>query len=158
MENASFSQVKVQWYRTSTQSLVKSRYRKAWLKEASWRKIVIVCQHIRTIFSIWVQWIYNFQFPLQRTTCFYAMRDRQWLVPYDACGTNQLEAQLLAATFVKGLCRGTISLYLDLWRCRCMYKTINIIIKIGYMWNILVKFHRFRYSLTWFNMISIKVT
>ena len=32
----------------------------------------------------------------------------------DAYGTNHIEAELLVVTFVKGLCRGTISLYLDL--------------------------------------------
>ena len=81
-----------------------------WISESrawrcSWRKSVIVCQPIRTI-SV------NIQFSL----FIYAMRDCLWLVPYDACGTNQIEAQLLVATFVKGLCRGTISQYLDLWR------------------------------------------
>ena len=36
--------------------------------------------------------------------------------PSDVCGTNQIESQLLvsSATLVKGLCRGTISQYLDL--------------------------------------------
>ena len=65
-----------------------------------WCKFVIVCQLIRVIFSIRVQWIYNFHFPFQRKTCFvYTMRDLLWLVPSDACGTNQIEAQLLVATF-----------------------------------------------------------
>ena len=74
---------------------------RAW--RCSWRKIVIVFQPtIRTIFSIWVQWIYNFHFSFQRRTClFYSMIDRLWLVPYDAYGTDQLEAQLLVATCVE---------------------------------------------------------
>ena len=36
-------------------------------------------------------------------------------------GSNQREAQLLIATFVKGLCRGTLSLYLDLRRSLYVY-------------------------------------
>ena len=46
-------------------SLSKSR---VW--RCSWCKIAIVCQPIRTIFSIRVQWIYNFHLPFQWRTCF----------------------------------------------------------------------------------------
>ena len=56
-------------------------------------------------------YIYIFQFNDKHV---YGMRDRLLLVPYDASRTNQLEAQLFVATSVKGLCRGTISQYLDL--------------------------------------------
>ena len=41
------------------------------------------------------------------------MRDPLKLVPSDAHGTNQIEVQLLVATFVKGLSRGATSLYPD---------------------------------------------
>ena len=53
----SSSQVKVLWYRTSTKPLDKS-----WAWGCLWCKIV-VCQPIRKIFSIRIQWIYNFHFP-----------------------------------------------------------------------------------------------
>ena len=67
-----------------------------------WRKIFIVCQPIRTIFSILVQWIYNFHFPFQRKTFFYAMRDRLWLVPYDATDIS---------TFSSDFCQGIVWRY-----------------------------------------------
>ena len=41
------------------------------------------------------------------------MRDRLWIILYDAYGTNQMEAQLLVETFVMGVCIGTIEPYLD---------------------------------------------
>ena len=95
-------------------------WQKSLFKSQAWRcfwcKIVIVCHPIRMMFSIRIQWIKIFHFLFQRRTCFiYEMRDRLLLVPYDPSGTNQIEAQLFVATFVKGLCRGTISLYLDVW-------------------------------------------
>ena len=67
------------WYRTSTQSLDKSRY------------LNDICQPIRTTFSIRVQWIYNFQFPFQRRPCVVYLYIRIYTHPYDACGTNQIE-------------------------------------------------------------------
>ena len=48
----------------------------------------------------------------------YAMRDRLYIGSFYASGTNQIEAQVLVATFVNGLCRGTVSQYSDLWKCR----------------------------------------
>ena len=68
--------------------------------------------------SIRVQWIYHFYFPF----LFNAMRDCLWLVPYDACGT-----------IVKGLCRGTISLYLALWRCAVVY--LNALLTNSSCWR-----------------------
>ena len=108
------SQVKVLWYHTSTQSLDKSCYVKVGLEDACDARLLLPAN-----FSIRVQWIYNFHFLFQQRTCFFFM---QWemvcdcfqMMPVDQ--TNQIEAQLLVANFVKRLCRGTISLYLDLWR------------------------------------------
>ena len=82
-------------------SLSKSR---AW--RCLWRKIVIVCQPIRAIFSIFDTSLVNIQFSLSFPTqniFFYAIRDSLWLVPFDASGINQLDAQLLVMTFVKRL-------------------------------------------------------
>ena len=79
-------------------SLSKSR---AW--RCSWRKIVIVYQPIRAIFSIFdLSWV-KIQFFLSSSTqniFFYAIRK---LVPFDASEINQLDAQLLVSTFVKSL-------------------------------------------------------
>ena len=69
-------------------------------------------------FQFEFSWYTAFIFHLNEEHVFYAMRDHMWLVSYDTFETNQLEAQLLVATFVRGLCSGTISLYIYLWRWR----------------------------------------
>ena len=93
-------------------SLAKSHYLKVGLEDARDVRLLLSANQSERSFQIGVQWIYNFYFSFQRRTCFvYAMRDRLLLVPYDACGTNQIEAKLLVATFVKY--RGTISQYLN---------------------------------------------
>ena len=124
------SQVKVLWYRTSTQSLDKCRYLKVRLEDARdvTHKIVIACHPIRMIFSIRVQWIYNFQFPFQQKTCLFCLCNERSSVIGSIwyLWNHQIETKLLVATFVKGLCRGTISLYLDVWSwCWWHYITIS---------------------------------
>ena len=77
---------------------------KRWAWSCSWRKIVIFCQPIRTIFSILVQWIYNIYFLsiLTKNGFFYPMRDRLWLVPYDATDSS---------TFSSDFCQGIVWRY-----------------------------------------------
>ena len=87
-------------------SLSKSR---AW--RCLWRKIVIVCQPIRTIFS-YEFGMYKFHFPFQRRIWFFT----QLKMVCDWFYMISVEAQRLVATFVKVLCSGTMSLYIDLWR------------------------------------------
>ena len=43
-----------------------------------------------------------------------ASSHKRLTVKDNACGTNQIEAHILVAIFVKGLCRGTVSQYLEL--------------------------------------------
>ena len=59
-------------------------------------------QSERSFQSEFSECMVQFYFPFQLRRCFvYAMR-----VPYDVSGTSQIKAQLLVATFVKGLYRG----------------------------------------------------
>ena len=70
-------------------------------------KIVIICQPIRQILSIRVQWIHTFHFPFQRRTClFYTMRDR--LSGYIWCLWNQSTG---SPTWSRDFCQGTIVRY-----------------------------------------------
>ena len=69
----------------------------AW--RCSWRKIVIVCQPIKTIFSIWVQWMYNFHFPFQQKTFFFT----QWEIACDWFHMMPLTVQLLECDFCQGI-------------------------------------------------------
>ena len=70
------SHIKVLWYPISTWSLIKVDIVKSGLK----MPVTYNCYYLqptRSIFSIRVQWIYNFHFTFQRKTCFvYTMRDR----------------------------------------------------------------------------------
>ena len=130
----SSSQVKVLWYRTSTQSFDK-RHQNSDLKMLV--TIVFVCKPIRTIFSIWVQSIYNFHFPFQRKNrVFCGMRDRLWFVAYNACWTNQLEVQLLVATFVKGLHISAI--YYQIIMSTCKKKVIRTSSLISSYYSVLL--------------------
>lgn len=97
--------------RTSTESLDKRFHLEVGLEDAR-----DVCQPIRTTFSIRIQWIYSFSFPLQPKTLFvYAKWDLLLLVSSDSRGDLTLSSNL-----VKGICRlwgtCTISLYLDVGR------------------------------------------
>ena len=66
-----FSNPEYMFIRSSTH-LHMSRYcvkaAKSRARRYSWRQFVIVSQPIRTTFSIWVQWIHNFNLSFQRRT------------------------------------------------------------------------------------------
>ena len=61
----------------------------------------MVCQPIGSIISIRVRWIYNLM-----KNMFY-LRNVRSVLPYNACRTKQLEAQLLVTPFVTGFWRVT---------------------------------------------------
>ena len=112
------SQVKVLWYHTSTQSLDKSCYVKVGLEDACDARLLLPANQS--------EWSFQSEFNGYTIFTFYFNKEHvffmQWemvcdcfqMMPVDR--TNQIEVQLLVANFVKRLCRGTISLYLDLWR------------------------------------------
>ena len=117
----SSSQVKALWYPTSTQSFDKICYLKVGLDDARDIRLLLSANQSERSLNLSSVDI-HFSLSISTKNMFFnAMRDWLWLVPYDACGTNQLEYQLLITTFVKGLCRVTISLYLALWRCAAVY-------------------------------------
>ena len=138
MENEISSQVKVQWYRTFAQSHAKSRHLKVLLEDARDVKLLLFANQSERSIQSEIRGC-TIIILISMNNFFYAMRDRQWLVPYDACGTNQLEAQLLVATFSRDC---VVEQYHDILTCKdkdSYIQTPNIIIKIGYMWYILVK-------------------
>ena len=58
--------------------------------------------------------MYNFHFQFNEEHGLFVLRKEGSsvrLVPYDACGTNQLKDELLLATFIKGLCRPCVEVH-----------------------------------------------
>ena len=103
--------VKVLWCRTSTQSLDMGRYLKFGLEDAfNVRLLLSVDPFNQSSVDI------HFSLSISTKNMFDLSKERSSVNGSIGCLWNQIGAKLLVATFVKGLCRGTISQYFDLWR------------------------------------------
>ena len=113
----SSSQVKVHvlWYRTATQSLYKCCYLKARLEDVCDVRLILSANQSEWYFQSECcgYMIFTFHFNEEHVLFTQWKNVSNW---FHIMTVVPIKAQLLVATFVKGLCRDTIALYLGMWR------------------------------------------